>query len=254
MKYNLLYNTNLKNIINLGLHIGTKKQKLNLKNGTYIKGFRHNVNIYNIEKSLQSFKFLFFGLTEIFKKRNKFMLINPTTDLMMSYFLKNQSNKNLFMNFYLCSIVDRKWLNGSLSNWKSIKNLWYFLKNKKKYYDSNLQKKKYKNNKFHRYMKYFHSLNSFQKTRNKAYPDFIILLKNDYNAMLEIKNQYIPLIGTINTDMNPDFFLYKTFGNINNLSSLIFFFNLIKKTIINSRLSEQKLFIKLIIYYIKKNI
>lgn len=249
MRHNLLYNINLKNLINIGLHIGTKKQKLDLKNGAYIKGFRHNVNILNIEKSIQSFKFLFFALTEIFKKRNKFMLINPTTDLVMSHFLFDQSKKDTFMNFYLSSIVDQKWLNGSLSNWKNVQKLWNFLRKKENEYIQKLGN----DSKFNRYTKYYNSLKNFSKTRKRAYPDFIIILKNNEHAMREIKSQSIPLIGTINTDMNPELFIYKTFGNINNLSTLIFFFNLIRKAILNSRLYEQKLFIKLILYYMKKS-
>lgn len=234
----------------LGLHIGNKKSTLNLNNGAYIKGFRHNVNIFDIENLLQSFKFLFFGLSEIFKKRNKFMFINPSIDLFISYFIKKNSKKYPFINFYISSIINVKWVNGILSNWKSIENLYWWLRKKKSELEiPNLRKLK----KLTKFVKYYNTLKNLSKTRSQTYPDFVILLKNDKNAMIEINSQKLPMLGIINTDMDPNLFLYKTFGNINNISSLHFFLNFLKISILKARLQEQKLFIQLIIYFLKKN-
>lgn len=246
MKHNLLYNINIRNFLKLGIHLGTKKNSLNLKNGPYLCGFRHNVNIYSVEKIWKPSRFFFYALTEIFLRRNKFILVNPTKNYILSKFIKDNFNNYPFKinkhvyNFYLTGIVNKRWINGSLSNWRFISKLWKILK------------KKNETKKFWKYYESFYDLNN--NRRKNVYPDFVVMLHNDFNVVNEVKNRNIPLMGFIDSDMNSENFLYKNFGNMKTIQSLNLFISLIKSSILKARLLEQKLLINLIVYYIKKNI
>lgn len=48
--YNTLYNINIQHFIKIRLHIGNQENKLDLKNTSYLYGYRHNISIYSIEK------------------------------------------------------------------------------------------------------------------------------------------------------------------------------------------------------------
>jgi small subunit ribosomal protein S2 len=85
-------------------------------------------------------------------------------------------------------------------------------------------------------------------------PDFIIMLDKDPIALHEIKNLQIPLIGIVDTDMNPDDFIYKFFGNNDSIDYLDFFFSFIVEAINEGRLKEQHLFYLYLILKIKEKI
>jgi ribosomal protein S2 len=85
-------------------------------------------------------------------------------------------------------------------------------------------------------------------------PDFIIMLDKDIDALNEIKNLQIPLIGVVDSDMNPDDFVYKFFGNNDSIENLDFFFEFLKEAAKEGRLKEQQLFFFYLIFNIKKKI
>jgi ribosomal protein S2 len=64
----------------------------------------------------------------------------------------------------------------------------------------------------------------------------------------------VPLIGLIDSNMNPKSFLYKFFGNNDTFESIDFFFNFLKEAIQEGRLKEQSYFYFYFINKIKKEI
>jgi len=58
----------------------------------------------------------------------------------------------------------------------------------------------------------------------------------------EIEALQIPLIGLVDTDMNPNKFLYRFFGNNDAFENINFLFFFLKEPILQGRLKEQKQF------------
>jgi ribosomal protein S2 len=85
-------------------------------------------------------------------------------------------------------------------------------------------------------------------------PDFFILLDKDPIAMRELYNLQVPLIGFVDTNMNPNDFIYKLFGNNDSIKNLEFFFEFLLEAVKEGRLKEQQLFFFYLIYNIKKKI
>jgi ribosomal protein S2 len=85
-------------------------------------------------------------------------------------------------------------------------------------------------------------------------PDFFIMLDKDPLALQELKNLQVPLIGFVDTNMNPDDFIYKLLGNNDSVKNLEFFFEFLLEAVKEGRLKEQQLFFFYLIYNIKKKL
>jgi ribosomal protein S2 len=83
-------------------------------------------------------------------------------------------------------------------------------------------------------------------------PDFVIFLDKNEEALFELKKFNVPLIGIVDSDMNPHDFIYKFFGNNDSMESLEFFFEFLKETIQEGRLKEQQLFYSYFMFKIRK--
>ena len=94
--YKKLYKFSLEYLIKIRSHIGHNNVDLNSKINPYIYGTRHNINIFNINKLWNSFRYLFYSLSEMFLNRNAFLIVGTNNKLPMD---------KLFAN----------WLNGSIS-------------------------------------------------------------------------------------------------------------------------------------------
>ena len=85
-------------------------------------------------------------------------------------------------------------------------------------------------------------------------PDFFIMLDKDPLALQELKNLQVPLIGFVDTNMNPEDFIYKLLGNNDSVKNLEFFFEFLLEAVKEGRLKEQQLFFFYLIYNIKKKL
>ena len=151
-------------------------------------------------------------------------------------------NKN-FTSFYISGYIDKKWIEGLFSNWK----IFYEFIDYISLYDIK-KKKEFK------YEKYFQYLKGIVNLKKMPLPDFFILLDKDPIAMRELYNLQVPLIGFVDTNMNPNDFIYKLFGNNDSIKNLEFFFEFLLEAVKEGRLKEQQLFFFYLIYNIKKKI
>ena len=85
-------------------------------------------------------------------------------------------------------------------------------------------------------------------------PDFIIMLDNDIVALDEIKKLQIPLIGLVDSNMDPEDYVFKFFGNNDSVENLDFFFEFLTEAAKEGRLKEQQLFFLYLISKIKKKV
>lgn len=237
------FNFNIINLIKIRLHLGHKNNDLNARITSYIYGTRHHINIFNLDKLWKPYRYLFFNLVHIFFKRNSFFIIGTNKNLPMGLiletFITKYSNENVNKNmFYISGYIDRKWIGGLFSNWKIFIEFIFYLENPL----LNL-KKKYK------FQKYFWYLKGLRLLKKNPVPDFVIFLDKNKDALKEVQNLQIPLLGLIDSNMDPQGFLYKFFGNNDAFESIEFLFIFVIEAIKEGRLKEQQYFF---FYFIQK--
>ena len=240
-----LHNLNINYLIKIRSHLGHKTNNLNSKLSSYIYGTRHNINIYDVEKLWKPYRYLFFSLVENISKRHSFFLIGTNKNLPMENLLLNFINrfskKNNHKLFYIKGYIIEKWVGGIFSNWKITLDFIKYIHNSKK------RKKK-------RYQKYLYYLRGINNWDKNPTPDFLFVLHAELNALKESNNLQIPALGLIDSNMDPDYFLYKFFGNNDSIENILFLFEFLDEAIKEGRLKEQQLFFFYILIKIKKKL
>lgn len=237
------FNFNIANLIKIRLHLGHKNSDLNPRVTSYIYGTRHQIDIFNVNNFWKPYRYLFFNLVHIFFKRNSFFIIGTNKNLPMGSIIEKYIAKYPYDNskknhFYISGYIDRKWIGGLFSNWKIFIE---FIK----YLENPLQQltKKYK------FQRYFWYLKGIKLLEKNPVPDFVIFLDKNSDALKEIQDMQIPLLGLIDSNMDPKVFLYKFFGNNDSFESIEFFFDFLNEAIVEGRLKEQHYFL---FYFINK--
>lgn len=244
--YKKLHNLSLKHLIKIRSHLGHKHNNLNSKVNSYIYGVRHNVDIFDIEKLWKPYRYLFYSLVENIYKRNSFFLVGtnknlPMDSIMSNFINKFTTNKKNYKLFYIKGYIIEKWIGGLFSNWKITLNFLEYIKKSPK-----IKKKRYK-----KYLHYLKGIKNFQKNPT---PDFLLVLHADETILKESVDLQIPILGLVDTNMDPDFFLYKFFGNNDSIENIQFLFEFIEEAIKEGRLKEQQLFFFYLLIKLKKNI
>lgn len=243
--YKNFYNFNINSLIKIRLHLGHKNNSLNSKLTSYIYGTRHNINIYNLDKLWKPYRYLYYSLIQNFARRNNFFIIGTNKNLPMSILLEKLLEEYPFKSqndysFYVSGYIDKKWIGGLFTNWKIFSEFIQYLE-----YPTHFFKKRFK------YLKYFPYLKGIRNLAQMPLPDFFVFLDKDEEAFFELKKMHVPMIGLVDTDMNPDDYLYKFLGNNDGLENIEFFFDFIKETVKEGRLKEQQLFYYYFLYKLK---
>jgi ribosomal protein S2 len=79
------------------------------------------------------------------------------------------------------------------------------------------------------------------------------MLDDNYEALHELHHFQIPLIGIVDSNMDPKHFLYKFYGNNDSKEHLEFFFEFLSETIKDGRLREQEMFLSFLLKKLNKN-
>jgi ribosomal protein S2 len=80
------------------------------------------------------------------------------------------------------------------------------------------------------------------------------MLDKDLDALHEIKNLKIPMIGLVDTNMNPEDYVYKFFSNNDSVETVEFLFEFLKEAVKDGRLKEQEQFFIYLLQHIKLKI
>ncbi len=241
-----LYKLTFQHFIQNRLHLGHKAKNLNPKMNSYIFGIRHQIAIIDVEKIWLPLRYFYFNLVNMFSKRTSFFLLSTNKNLPMDYiidnFLKEYSNINKETDLYINGYSTQKWVGGMLSNWNVIYQLIKYIKKLKK---NNKQIPTH-------YRKYLYYLKGVEKKKLKPLlPDFVLVLHPNKEALNEIISLKIPFMGMVDSNTNPDNYLYHFFGNDDSLENIEFFFEFIKDALKEGRIKEQEYFFYLILSKIK---
>jgi len=216
----------LDELLESGVHFGHNVRRWNPKMEQYIYGVRNNIHIFDLRITVDLLNLALTKIHDTISKSGKVLFVG--TKKQCGETVKEIADIN--NNFY----VNKRWLGGTLTNWKTISNsikrldeVETFLNNdnlsnnlsKKELLDISREKQKLELN-----------IGGIRKLNGK--PDLVVIFDvlKDRIAVLEAKKLNIPVVGIVDTNADPELIDYVIPGNDDALRSI----NLYKKYFIET--------------------
>ena len=216
----------LDDLLESGVHFGHNVRRWNPKMEQYIYGVRNNIHIFDLRITVDLLNLALTKIHDTISKSGKVLFVGTKKQCVET--VKEIADIN--NNFY----VNKRWLGGTLTNWKTISNsikrldeVETFLNNdnlsnnlsKKELLDISREKQKLELN-----------IGGIRKLNGK--PDLVVIFDvlKDRIAVLEAKKLNIPVVGIVDTNADPELIDYVIPGNDDALRSI----NLYKKYFIET--------------------
>ncbi len=217
----------IEDLLEAGVHFGHNVRRWNPKMGQYIYGVRNNIHIFDLRITVDLLNAALLKIHETISKSGKILFVG--TKKQCNETVKELANLN--NNFY----VNKRWLGGTLTNWKTISNsikrleeIEFFINDKndsknlskKELLDISREKDKLELN-----------IGGIRKLNGK--PDLLVIFDvlKDKIAVLEAKKLNIPVVGIVDTNADPELIDYVIPGNDDALRSINLYKNYISDTI-----------------------
>ena len=203
-------------LLEAGVHFGHNVRRWNPKMEQYIFGVRNNIHIFDLRITLPLINSALVKLHEVGLKKGKILFVG--TKKQCSSIVKEIAleNEQFFIN--------KRWLGGTLTNWKTISNsinrldeLELSLNDESK--SQNLSKKELLDLSREK-EKLISNIGGIRNIGGK--PDLLVVfdIVKDKLAVLEAKKLGIPIIGIADTNSNPDLVDFIIPGNDDAIRSI----------------------------------
>ena len=230
----------IEQLLEAGVHFGHNVRRWNPKMKEYIYGVRNNIHIFDLRITLELLNIALTKIHETVSKSGKILFVG--TKKQCSEVVRDLAILN--NNFY----VNKRWLGGTLTNWKTISNsikrleeIEIFLKNnelsknlsKKELLDISREKQKLDLN-----------IGGIRSLNGK--PDLLIVFDviKDKIAVREATKLNIPVIAIVDSNADPENIDYVIPGNDDALRSINiyknYFYETIQDAINFQKLSDEK--------------
>ena len=226
----------IEDLLEAGVHFGHNVRRWNPKMEEYIFGVRNNIHIFDLRITSESLNNALVKLHETVSKSGKILFVG--TKKQCSETVKELASIN--NNFY----VNKRWLGGTLTNWKTISNSIDRLNT----LDTNLNDQAFTNSvskkellQLTREKEKLHlNLGGIKDLNGK--PDLIVIFDvlKDKLAVLEAKKLNIPIIGIVDSNANPESIDYVIPGNDDAIRSINIYKNYFQQTIEDAAVFEDK--------------
>ena len=217
----------IEDLLESGVHFGHNVRRWNPKMKEYIYGVRNNIHIFDLRITLELLNTALTKIHETVSKSGKILFVG--TKKQCSDVVKELAMLN--NNFY----VNKRWLGGTLTNWKTISNsikrleeIELFLKDndqsknlsKKELLDISREKQKLELN-----------IGGIRTLNGK--PDLLVVFDviKDKIAVKEAQKLNIPVVAIVDTNADPDNIDYIIPGNDDALRSINLYKNYFLETI-----------------------
>jgi len=217
----------IEDLLEAGVHFGHNVRRWNPKMKEYIYGVRNNIHIFDLRITLELFNSALVKIHETVSKSGKILFVGTKKQC-------NEVVKELALlnnNFY----VNKRWLGGTLTNWKTISNsikrleeIELFLKDnessknlsKKELLDISREKQKLDLN-----------MGGIRALNGK--PDLIIVFDviKDKIAVKEANKLNIPVVAIVDSNADPENIDYVIPGNDDALRSISLYQKYFSETI-----------------------
>ena len=217
----------IEDLLESGVHFGHNVRRWNPKMQDYIYGVRNNIHIFDLRITMDLLNVALTKIHETVSKSGKILFVG--TKKQCAEIVKDLATIN--NNFY----VNKRWLGGTLTNWKTISNSIDRLNT----LDLNLNDPAFTNSiskkellQLTREKEKLHlNLGGIKDLNGK--PDLIIIFDvlKDKLAVLEAKKLNIPIIGIVDSNANPEAIDYIIPGNDDAIRSINLYKHYFKHTI-----------------------
>ena len=217
----------LEDLLESGVHFGHNVRRWNPKMKEYIYGVRNNIHIFDLRITLELLNIALTKIHETVSKSGKILFVG--TKKQCSEVVRELAEVN--NNYY----VNKRWLGGTLTNWKTISNsikrledIEIFLKDnelsknlsKKELLDISREKQKLELN-----------IGGIKSLNGK--PDLIVIFDviKDKIAVKEATKLNIPIVAIVDSNADPDNIDYIIPGNDDAIRSISLYKNYFLETI-----------------------
>ena len=211
----------VEDLLEAGVHFGHNVRRWNPKMENYIFGVRNNIHIFDLRITIESLNVSLVKLHEIVSKSGKVLFVGTKKQCSETVKELADTSNNFFVN--------KRWLGGTLTNWKTISNSI----NRLNELDSTINNPEFINSVSKKELlersrekdKLQLNLGGIKDLNGK--PDLIVIFDviKDKLAVLEAKKLGIPIIGIVDTNADPELIDYVIPGNDDAIRSI----NLYKK-------------------------
>ena len=221
----------IEQLLEAGVHFGHNVRRWNPKMEQYIFGVRNNIHIIDLRITLPLINNALVKLHDVVSKSGKVLFVG--TKKQCSLIVKDLANES---NQYY---INKRWLGGTLTNWKTISNSIKRLEEleillgenensqnlaKKELLDLSREKEKL--------------ISNIGGIRNLAgKPDLLVIFDvvKDKLAVLEAKKLGIPIIAIVDTNANPDPINFVIPGNDDAIRSINLYSNIFRSILLDAK-------------------
>ena len=232
-----LPNITIEKLLEAGVHFGHNISRWNPKMEQYIFGVRNKIHIIDLRITLLLINAALTKLHEVVSKSGKILIVG--TKKQCSSVIKEVSLET--QQYY----VNKRWLGGTLTNWKTISKSINKLEELENLLDdnnsnNNLAKKELLNLSREK-DKLISNIGGIRTLGGK--PDIVLVFDvvKDKLAVLEARKLDIPVIAIVDTNANPDLIDFPIPGNDDAIRSINLYAELFKETILDAKELSQNL-------------
>lgn len=209
-----------------GVHFGHKKARWNPKMKPYIFTVRNNIHIIDLEKSLKLLSQALNFIENLVKNGGKILFVGTKPQVRE---LVQEIAKSIDMPY-----VNNRWLGGTFTNFFQIKKRIKYLNDQEaKMTHGELEKyTKYEQLRFKKEIERMNEkMGGIKKMDNIPQAIFVADAKENELAVREAREVKIPVIGIVDTNVDPDMIDYPIPANDDALSSLKYILGIVAKSI-----------------------
>ena len=222
----------IEDLLEAGVHFGHNVRRWNPKMENYIFGVRNNIHIFDLRITLESLNISLVKIHETISKSGKILFVGTKKQCAETIKELAETSNNFFVN--------KRWLGGTLTNWKTISNSINRLNDLENTLNDpafiNSVSKKELLTRSRERDKLQLNLGGIKDLNGK--PDLIVIFDviKDKLAVLEAKKLNIPIVGIVDTNADPEMIDYIIPGNDDAIRSI----NLYKKYFIETIIDAQQ--------------
>ena len=216
----------IEDLLEAGVHFGHNVRRWNPKMEDYIFGVRNNIHIFDLRITLEALNSSLVKIHETVSKSGKILFVGTKKQCAESVKELAESTNNFFVN--------KRWLGGTLTNWKTISNSINRLTELENTINdpafTNSVSKKELLERSREKDKLHLNLGGIKDLNGK--PDLIVIMDviKDKLAVLEAKKLNIPIVGIVDTNADPELIDYVIPGNDDAIRSINLYKNYFLET------------------------
>lgn len=233
-KEEIIMQVSMQDMLKSGVHFGHQTRYWNPKMASYIYGSRNKIHIIDLGKTLPLFQDALNFISSIAAKKGKILMVG--TKYAAQDIIQQEAER--------CKMpyVNRRWLGGMLTNYKTIRQSIKRLKELEAMFDSGkfgrLTKKEILGLEREK-AKLTISLGGIKNMGSLPDALFVIDVGHEKIAVNEANRLGIPVIGIVDSNNDPDGIAYMIPGNDDSTRAIRFYASAVADTILDARASTQ---------------